>query len=108
MKILIILIGVDIVIGVLGGLVHKDLNSCIGLKGLIKHTVVILLVMIFNFISELYSLESYYNLFLLFYFIQYAISILENVYYLDVPIPRFLITRLKEYQESEGLEKWEK
>ena len=108
MQVLLLLIGTDVLIGILCGFVHKVLNSKVGLKGLIKHTTVILLVLVFNFISDLYSLDQYFNLFLVFYLLQYVLSILENAYCLGVPVPKFLMFRLKDYQEKEGLEKWER
>lgn len=108
MQVLLMLVGTDIVIGTLCGFVFKNLNSKVGLKGLIKHTVVILLVLLFKYVSDLYVLDQYYNLFIVFYLIQYVLSILENAYCLGVPIPKFLMFRLKDYQEKEGLQKWEK
>ena len=42
-----------------------------------------------------------------FYAIQYSLSILENVYGLGIPVPDFLMTRLKVYQDKEGLDRWQ-
>ena len=108
MKVVIVLIGLDIILGLLGGFINKELNSNFGLVGIIKHSIVILLLVVFKFITTEYNINEYYNLFLLFYDIQYSFSILENAYKMGIPVPKFLLTRLKEYQESEGLEKWEK
>lgn len=108
MKVIIILIGLDIILGLLGGFINKDLNSKFGLIGVIKHSIVILLLIAFKFIAVEYNIYEYYNLFLIFYIIQYSFSILEHAYKMDIPIPKFLISRLKEYSEREGLEKWEK
>ena len=108
MKVIIILIGVDIILGLLGGCINKDLNSKFGLVGVIKHSIVILLLIGFKFIAAEYNIYEYYNLFLLFYIIQYGISILEHVYKMGIPVPTFLISRLKEYSEDRGLDKWEK
>jgi toxin secretion/phage lysis holin len=108
MKVVIILIGLDIMLGLLGGFINKELSSEIGLVGVIKHSIVILLLVSFKFITTEYNISEYYNLFLLFYVIQYSFSILEHVYKMGIPVPKFLVSRLKEYQESEGLKKWEK
>ena len=108
MKVVIILIGVDIIAGLLGGFISKELNSKFGLVGVIKHSIVILLLLAFKFITIEYNIGEYYNLFLLFYIIQYGISILEHVYKMGIPVPRFLVTRLKEYSEREELEEWRK
>ena len=108
MKVVIILIGLDIILGLMNGFINKELNSKFGLVGVIKHSVVILLLIVFKFITTEYNIEEYYSLFLTFYIIQYSFSILEHAYKMGIPVPRFLVSRLKEYQESEGLEKWEK
>lgn len=108
MKIVLILIGVDIILGTLRGFFEKKLNSKFGLAGIIKHSIVILLLVAFKFIATEYDINEYYNLFIIFYIIQYSLSILENVYNMGIPVPKLLISRLEEYTKNEGLEKWEK
>ena len=108
MKVVIILIGLDTILGLTNGFINKELNSKFGLIGVIKHSIVILLLIAFKFITIEYNLFEYYNLFLLFYIIQYGLSILEHTYKMGVPVPSFLVTRLKEYSEREGLEEWKK
>lgn len=108
MKVVLILIGLDIILGLIRAFLDKNLNSKFGLAGIIRHSAVILLLVAFKFITEEYNITEYYNLFLLFYIIQYSISILENVYKIGIPVPKFLVSRLKEFSEREGLEKWEK
>lgn len=108
MKIILIIIGLDVILGILRGFIEKNLNSKFGLVGIIKHSIVILLLVAFKFITTEYGINEYYNLFLIFYIIQYSFSILENVYKMGIPVPKFLVSRLKEYSEREGLEKWEK
>lgn len=108
MKTILILIGLDIILGLIRAFIEKKLSSKFGLSGIIKHSIVILLLVAFKFISTEYNINEYYNLFIIFYIIQYSLSILENVYKMGIPIPKFLITRLKEFSEREELEKWEK
>ena len=108
MKVVIILIGVDIILGLLEGFINKELNSKFGLTGVIKHSVVVLLLVVFKFITTEYNIDEYYSLFLIFYIIQYSFSILEHVYRMGIPVPKFLVSRLKDYSEREGLKKWEK
>lgn len=108
MKTLIILILLDICMGIISGYINKNLNSRFGIMGIIKHSIVIILNLIFKYLSGLHGIENVYTMFLSFYIIQYSISILENVYYIGVPIPTFLMKRLKAYEEKEGLDKWEK
>ena len=108
MEVLFLLIGLDVIIGLCNGYIHKDLNSRFGLIGIMKHSVVVLLVLTFKVISDLYNMGDYYLLFKVFYIIQYTLSILENAYSLGIPIPKILVYRLKDYQEKEELEKWEK
>lgn len=108
MKVIIILIGLDVVLGLLGGFINKELNSKIGLVGVIKHSIVILLLIAFKFITTEYNIGEYYSLLLIFYVIQYSLSILEHVYKMGIPVPHFLVSRLKDYSEREGLKKWKK
>lgn len=108
MKVLLILIAVDVITGIVCGLVHKNLSSRIGLVGLIKHSIVVLIIIAFKFIANEYNLVEYVTLLKTFYFIQYSISILENMYCLGIPVPNFLLVRLKEVQEERGLKQWEK
>lgn len=108
MKVVFVLIGLDIVLGLLGGFINKELNSKFGLVGVIKHSVVVLLLVTFNFITTEYNISEYYSLFLIFYVIQYSFSILEHALKMNIPVPKFLVSRLKDYSEREGLEKWEK
>lgn len=108
LKVLLMLIGFDVVMGLTCGLVYKDLNSRVGLIGLIKHSTVILIVLAFKYITTELNYLEYLPLMMIFYIIQYSLSILENAYCLGVPVPKILLVRLRDYQESEGLEKWEK
>ena len=108
MKVLFTLIGVDLTVGTICGLVHHNLSSKIGLIGLIKHSIVIIIIIAFKYIASIYNLTEYVLLLKTFYFIQYSLSIVENMYCLGIPVPEFLIVRLKDYQEEKGLKQWEK
>lgn len=108
MKVIFTLIGADVVLGLINGYINKELNSKFGLTGVIKHSVVVLLIIVFKFIATECDIMEYHKLFMVFYIIQYSFSILETIYKMGIPVPKFLLARLKEYQESEGLEKWEK
>ena len=106
MKVVCVLIGLDIILGLIRGYINKELNSKFGLVGVIKHSIVVVLLVAFKFIVIECNIIEYYRLFLIFYIIQYSFSILEHVYKMGIPVPKFLISRLKEYSEQEGLEKW--
>ena len=108
MKVVFILIGLDIILGLSCAFINKELNSRFGLMGVIKHSVVVVLLLTFKYITTEYNVLEYFNMFLIFYILQYSFSILEHVYKMDIPIPEFLVTRLKVYEEREGLGKWEK
>lgn len=108
MKVLFTLIAVDLIIGIICGTVHKNLSSKIGLIGLIKHSIVILIIMVFKCIADIYNLNEYAILLKTFYFIQYSLSIVENMHCLGIPVPNFLVARLKEVENDRGLKQWEK
>ena len=94
--------------GTVCGFVHKNLSSKFGLIGLMKHSLVVLIVYIFSYLADDYNLSEYALLLTSFYYIQYSISIIENMYCLGIPVPEILLVRLKDYEQEKGLKQWEK
>ncbi|HCM90591.1 MULTISPECIES: phage holin family protein [Vagococcus] len=98
---LIIVIIVDIFTGLAKAIFSRnypDLDSTIGLRGLIKHVVVLILVIVFNAYCVMFQLSAYSDLFILFYIGNYGLSIIENLGALGIPIPNFIkkhINKLK-------------
>ena len=99
---------VDIITGILKGLYNKKLNSRIGLKGLIKHCCIILIVFTISVILPLMGYTTGARAIIIFYIIQYCLSIIENVGCMGVPIPPYVtkpIQQLSSKNEHEEVRK---
>lgn len=97
---LIILIILDFLLGTFRSLLNKDLNSSVGLKGLIKHTTVFIIVLIVNVNGEITGYPEMTTAFTLFYIWEYAISIVENLAILNVPLPDWVVVRLTDLERK--------
>lgn len=87
---LLTLIVLDIVMGILTAGVKGELDSRIGLKGLIKHTIIIILVVLMGVVSRLINVQWVSQSFCMFYILQYILSLLENLNHLGIPFPAWL------------------
>lgn len=97
---LVVLIVLDFILGTFRSLLAKDLNSSVGLRGLIKHTSVFIIVII---VSEICFITEYPELataFQLFYVWEYAISIVENLAILNIPLPDWVTARLTDLERK--------
>ena len=101
---LLTLIALDIVIGILNAGVNGKLDSRIGLKGLIKHSIIILLVVLMGVTSRLINIQWVSQSFCMFYILQYVFSLLESLNTMGIPFPAWLentFNRMgKEYNEG--------
>ena len=99
-NILIVLIILDFILGTFRSILNKNLNSSIGLKGLIKHTTVIVIVTI---ICAMFRVSNNIELsvaFIMFYIWEYVLSVIENLSLLSVPFPDWLIDRLADLERK--------
>lgn len=99
---------VDIITGILKGLYNEKLNSDIGLKGLIKHCCIILITFTISVVLPLMGYTTGARVIIVFYIIQYCLSIIENVGGMGVPIPPYVtkaIQQLSSKNENEEVRK---
>lgn len=99
---------IDIITGILKGIYNNKLNSRIGLKGLIKHCCIILIVFTISIILPLMGYTTGARAIIVFYIIQYCLSIIENVGCMGVPIPPYVtkaIQQLSSKNENEEIKK---
>lgn len=99
---LVYIILIDIFCGVTTAMKNKCLNSHIGLVGMMKHCIVIILVVVMGLFSPLFNLEVAYVGLLMFFIVQYFISICESCINLGIPIPNVVYIRLKDYNKEYG------
>ena len=89
----VILILFDFTTGLLKSFINHNTNSSIGLKGFSKHfgvlLVIITIISIYFFDSNLYTSFSLYT-FVIYLYIFYLISIIENLEEIGVPIPTYI------------------
>lgn len=94
------IIVLDIITGYAKAFVQHKLNSSIGLAGLCKHIVMILIIiaaypylMLLGFKGIAYSI-------ILFYVATYGISLIENLDGMGVPVPKWLVKRLEKLKNQ--------
>lgn len=97
---LVVLIVLDFILGTFRSLLAKDLNSSVGLKGLIKHSSVFIIVVIVNEICYVTGYPEMATAFTLFYIWEYAISIVENLAILNIPLPEWVLVRLTDLERK--------
>lgn len=101
---LVTLISLDIITGILKAGVKGKIDSKIGLKGMIKHTTIIILVLLMGVVARLINIQWVSQSFCIYYILQYVISMLENLDEMGVPFPQWLkniFNRMeKEYNEG--------
>lgn len=107
-KILIVLIVLDIISGLIRATINKELDSSIGLEGLLKHMLVIITIGIVIMFTPALGLGILGDTFVVFYIIQYAISMVESFERLGLPVPKGLKKFLKDKQEEENYGKYNK
>lgn len=112
-KILIIVIALDTIFGILRALREKELNSCIGIDGLIRKTGMLITIFFLSMIDYIVDLNligfipvdlrsmlnlkdvGISNLFNLLFICFEALSIFKNMILCKLPIPKKLQTYLE-------------
>lgn len=84
---LISVIILDILSGKAKAMKHKVIDSTIGLNGILKHSVVLLMLIILGVFSRIAGFEQISLTIALFYILEYITSIMENLDALGVPLP---------------------
>lgn len=80
----------DIITGFLKSLIVKTTTSSKGISGLIKHSTLLLIMAILYPYLDIYGLSGMADTLLIFYILFYAISIVENLGEMGIPIPEWL------------------
>lgn len=90
-----LMIVLDVMTGLLKAGVTGNIDSRIGLKGLLKHTTIVLLILIMGIVTRLINVQWVSQSFCLYYILQYIFSILENLDEMGVPFPLWLRNSFK-------------
>lgn len=97
-QIFVILVLVDIFTGIAKN--YNNLSSHFGLKGVIKHLLIVMLVVTTVPYLELIDLGYVADAFVMYYIVFYAISIIENWEQMGIPFPTKLKKILMKKQED--------
>lgn len=101
-KLLLLLILVDIILGTFLAITNKKLSSEIGLKGMIKHSSVILIAVVLGSILRLSGQVELSIMMGWFYVAEYGLSIVENLDVLGIPFPSWLVGILNNAKKKGG------
>lgn len=102
-SVLFVMIFLDYVTGIIVAVYEKKINSTIGRNGIFTKFGIMVCVVLCLAIDAIHfeGLTPLAPLVTLFFTLNEAFSILENLRKLNVPIPKFLIETLKEKQKKE-------
>lgn len=80
----------DILTGFLKSLIAKNTTSSKGISGLIKHSTLLLIASVLYPYLDIYGASGMADTLLVFYILFYAISIVENLGEMGIPVPVWL------------------
>lgn len=96
----------DIITGFLKSLIIKTTESRKGISGLIKHSTLLLIMAILYPYLDIYGLSGMADTLLIFYILFYAISIVENLGEMGIPVPvwlkKYIYKLSDEYREGKS------
>ncbi|MBL7576458.1 holin, Cph1 family [Peptoniphilus asaccharolyticus DSM 20463] len=98
--ILFLIVIFDVLTGIAKSILNKKIKSSVGIKGLITHIIVIILIItiwIYLTILDYESIALYLNIFFILF---YCISLIENLSELGIPIPRTIFEYVKIWFEK--------
>lgn len=99
-KVLIGVIIIDYITGLVKAIYLKNINSTIGLKGIIKKMGYLVIVALSVQIDKIIGIESVRTIVIYFFVANEGISILENWGLMGLPLPKKLINILEELKEK--------
>lgn len=98
----------DVLTGFLKSLIAKKTSSSKGISGLIKHSTLLLIASMLYPYLDIYGAGGMADTLLVFYILFYAISIVENLGEMGIPVPVWLkkyIYKLSDDYRGDGDEK---
>jgi len=102
---LLILITLDYITGLLKAIYDKNLSSKIGFKGIIKKVCIFIIVAVAVIIENNFNIAGLRSLTITFFAVNEALSLLENVASLGVPLPKSLTDTLQQLRGDDNSDK---
>jgi len=100
LRVLVLFVAIDYVVGVTAAWLEKKLNSEIGARGIVKKFLLFVIVALAVQVDLALSQEIFRSLAIWFYLANEALSIIENAGRCGVPIPSFLKTALEQMKQK--------
>lgn len=100
LRVLVMFVALDYVVGVLAAWYEKRLNSDIGARGIIKKFLLFVVVALAYQLDRAVGQEIFRSLAIWFYLANEALSVIENAGRCGVPIPSFLRTALEQIKNK--------
>jgi len=100
LRVLVLFVAIDYVVGVTAAWLEKKLNSEIGARGIVKKFLLFVIVALAVQVDLALGQEIFRSLAIWFYLANEALSIIENAGRCGVPIPSFLKTALEQMKQK--------
>ncbi len=100
LRVLVLFVAIDYVVGVTAAWFEKKLNSEIGARGIVKKFLLFVVVALAVQVDLALGQEIFRSLAIWFYLANEALSIIENAGRCGVPIPAFLKTALEQMRSK--------
>lgn len=101
MKSLLIVIVIDYITGVMGAIYNKELNSTIGLKGILKKFSYLIIVSLSVILDRIVGDTGAIRTLVIYFFVANdGISIVENIGKMGVPLPKKLTEVLEQLRNK--------
>lgn len=100
LRVLVLFVAIDYVVGVTAAWFEKKLNSEIGARGIVKKFLLFVVVALAVQVDLALGQEIFRSLAIWFYLANEALSIIENAGRCGVPIPSFLKTALEQMKQK--------
>lgn len=97
---LVTLIALDYITGVLKAIYSKELSSEIGVKGIIRKVLILIVVGLAVLLETNFGIPAIREIVMMFFIANEAISLLENIAQMDIPIPDKLKEVLLQLREN--------
>jgi len=100
LRVLVLFVAIDYVVGVTAAWLEKKLNSEIGARGIMKKILLFVIVGVAYQLDVATGQEIFRSLAIWFYLANEALSVIENAGRCGVPIPEFLKAALEQMKQK--------
>lgn len=99
------LVILDFLTGTVKAFTMKDVSSSVGMNGLLKHSIIVLIVVFMGVVTIVSGYIEIKYIFIFFYIFEYSISIMENLVKIGIPFPEQFSKLLRQWKDDNN-RKW--